>query len=62
MHDVKILQSECLRAINTKVRSPRRILAWDKPKKDSLVYNLQEPFRFLVDLTVISLVENGAVK
>ncbi|HOA69344.1 MAG TPA: CRISPR-associated endonuclease Cas1 [Methanosarcina thermophila] len=37
-------------------------MAWDKPKKDSLVYNLQEPFRFLVDLTVISLVENGAVK
>ncbi|MGB9133852.1 MAG: CRISPR-associated endonuclease Cas1 [Methanosarcina sp.] len=29
------------------------------PGKNSLAYDLQEPFRFLVDLTVINLVENG---
>jgi len=29
------------------------------PSKNSLAYDLQEPFRFLVDLTVISLIESG---
>jgi CRISPR/Cas system-associated endonuclease Cas1 len=28
------------------------------PSKNSLAYDLQEPFRFLVDLTVISLIES----
>jgi len=28
------------------------------PSKDSLAYNLQEPFRLLVDLSVISLIES----
>ena len=28
------------------------------PSKDSLAYDLQEPFRFLVDLAVISLIES----
>ncbi len=32
------------------------------PSKNSLAYDLQEPFRFLVDLAVISLVENGAME
>jgi CRISPR-associated protein Cas1 len=29
------------------------------PSKGSLAYDLQEPFRFLVDLSVISLIESG---
>lgn len=32
------------------------------PSKNSLAYDLQEPFRFLVDLAVISLVESGAME
>ncbi len=31
------------------------------PSKNSLAYDLQEPFRFLVDLAVINLVENGTM-
>ena len=30
--------------------------------KNSLAYDLQEPFRFLVDLTVISLIENSTME
>lgn len=32
------------------------------PSKNSLAYDLQEPFRFLVDLAVISLVESEAME
>jgi CRISPR-associated protein Cas1 len=32
------------------------------PGKNGLAYDLQEPFRFLVDLAVISLVESGAME
>jgi CRISPR-associated protein Cas1 len=32
------------------------------PSKNSLAYDLQEPFRFLVDLAVTSLVENEAIE
>ena len=32
------------------------------PSKNSLAYDFQEPFRFLVDLAVISLVERGAME
>jgi CRISPR-associated protein Cas1 len=28
------------------------------PSKNSLAYNLQKPFRFLVDMAVINMVEN----
>jgi CRISPR-associated protein Cas1 len=31
------------------------------PSKDSLAYDLQEPFRFLVDLAVISLIESEKI-
>ena len=31
------------------------------PSKSSLAYDLQEPFRFLVDLVVINLIENGTM-
>ena len=30
--------------------------------KNSLAYDFQEPFRFLVDLAVISLIESGAME
>ncbi|WP_366931316.1 CRISPR-associated endonuclease Cas1 [Methanolobus sp.] len=32
------------------------------PSKNSLAYDLQEPFRFLVDLVVISLIESDKVE
>jgi CRISPR-associated protein Cas1 len=32
------------------------------PSKNSLAYDLQEPFRFLVDLAVISLIESGSME
>ncbi|KKG32695.1 CRISPR-associated endonuclease Cas1 [Methanosarcina mazei] len=32
------------------------------PSKNSLAYDLQEPFRFFVDLAVISLIESGAME
>ena len=31
------------------------------PSKNSLAYDLQEPFRFLVDLVVINLIENNTM-
>ncbi len=31
------------------------------PSKNSLAYDLQEPFRFIVDLTVMNLIEKGAM-
>ncbi len=31
------------------------------PSKNSLAYDLQEPFRFLVDLAVINLIENNTM-
>jgi CRISPR-associated protein Cas1 len=31
------------------------------PSKNSLAYDFQEPFRFLVDLAVINLVENSTM-
>jgi CRISPR-associated protein Cas1 len=32
------------------------------PSKNSLAHDLQEPFRFLVDLSVISLIESGKIE
>jgi len=32
------------------------------PSKNSLAYDLQEPFRFLVDLAVINLLENKTLE
>lgn len=31
------------------------------PSKNSLAYDLQETFRFLVDLAVVNLIENGTM-
>jgi len=32
------------------------------PSKNSLAYDLQEPFRFLVDMAVIKLIETDAME
>ena len=32
------------------------------PSKNSLAYDLQEPFRFIVDLTAMNLIEKGAME
>jgi CRISPR-associated protein Cas1 len=54
-----LLEAECLRAINTAgLDSHVGFLHEMNPSKDSLAYDLQEPFRFLVDLSVISLIES----
>lgn len=58
-----LLEAECLRAINTERLDPScRVFAKMNQSKNSLAYDLQEPFRFLVDLAVISLVESGAME
>ena len=57
-----LLEAECLRVINTVGLDPHvGFLHEMNPSKNSLAYDLQEPFRFLVDLTVINLVENGTM-
>jgi CRISPR-associated protein Cas1 len=57
-----LLESECLRAINTVGLDPHvGFLHEMNPSKNSLAYDLQEPFRFLVDLAVINLVESGTI-
>lgn len=57
-----LLESECLRVINTVGLDPHvGFLHEMNPSKNSLAYDLQEPFRFLVDLVVINLVENGTM-
>jgi CRISPR-associated protein Cas1 len=54
-----LLEAECLRAINTVgLDAHVGFLHEMNPSKNSLAYDLQEPFRFLVDLTVISLIES----
>jgi CRISPR-associated protein Cas1 len=54
-----LLEAECLRAINTAgLDSHVGFLHEMNPSKDSLDYDLQEPFRFLVDLAVINLIES----
>jgi CRISP-associated protein Cas1 len=57
-----LLESECLRVINTVGLDPHVGFLHDiNSSKNSLAYDLQEPFRFLVDLAVINLVENGTM-
>jgi len=54
-----ILESECLRAINSSGLDPHiGFLHEANPGKNSLAYDLQEPFRFLIDLSIINLIEN----
>lgn len=57
-----LLESECLRVINTVGLDPHvGFLHEMNPSKNSLAYDLQEPFRFLVDLAVRNLVENSTM-
>jgi CRISPR-associated protein Cas1 len=54
-----LLEAECLRAINTVgLDAHVGFLHEMNPSKNSLAYDLQEPFRFLVDLSVIGLIES----
>ena len=54
-----LLEAECLRAINTAgLDAHVGFLHEMNPSKNSLAYDLQEPFRFLVDLAVISLIDS----
>ncbi len=58
-----LLESECLRAINSVgLDAHVGFLHEMNPSKNSLVYDLQEPFRFLVDLAVINLLENKTLE
>jgi CRISPR-associated protein Cas1 len=59
-YSYSLLESKCLRAINSVgLDAPVGFLHEMTPSKNSLAYDFQEPFRFLVDLVVISLVESG---
>ncbi|WP_462273301.1 CRISPR-associated endonuclease Cas1 [Methanohalophilus sp.] len=57
-----LLEAECLRAINSVGLDPHvGFLHEMNSSKNSLAYDLQETFRFIVDLAVFSLVEKGAM-
>ncbi len=57
-----LLESECLRAINSVgLDAHVGFLHEMNPSKNSLAYDLQEPFRFIVDLAVMNLIEKGAM-
>jgi len=57
-----LLEAECLRAINsTGLDAHVGFLHEMQQGKYSLAYDLQEPFRFLVDLAVITLIESEAM-
>lgn len=57
-----LLESECLRVINSVgLDSHVGFLHEMNPGKRSLAYDLQEPFRFLVDIAVINIIEKGAM-
>jgi len=57
-----LLEAECLRAINSVGLDPHvGFLHEMNSSKNSLACDLQEPFRFIVDLAVFSLVEKGAM-
>jgi CRISPR-associated protein Cas1 len=57
-----LLESECLRTINSVgLDAHVGFLHEMNPSKNSLAYDLQEPFRFIVDLAVMNLIEKGAM-
>nr|WP_268765992.1 CRISPR-associated endonuclease Cas1 [Methanohalophilus halophilus] len=58
-----LLEAECLRAINSVgLDAHVGFLHEMNSSKNSLAYDLQELFRFIVDLAVFSLVEKGAME
>ncbi|ABE51555.1 CRISPR-associated endonuclease Cas1 [Methanococcoides burtonii] len=57
-----LLESECMRAINSVgLDAHVGFLHEMNPSKNSLAYDLQEPFRFIVDLAVMNLIEKGVM-
>ncbi|WP_445475709.1 CRISPR-associated endonuclease Cas1 [Methanococcoides methylutens] len=57
-----LLEAECLRAINSVgLDAHVGFLHEMNQSKYSLAYDLQEPFRFIVDLAVMNLIEKGAM-
>jgi len=58
-----ILEAECLRAINASGLDVHvGFLHEMQLGKNSLAYDLQEPFRFLIDMAVISAIEKGKIE
>jgi CRISPR-associated protein Cas1 len=58
-----LLEAECLRVINAVGLDPHvGFLHEMNTSKNSLAYDLQEPFRFLVDLAVLSLIERDCME
>jgi CRISPR-associated protein Cas1 len=57
-----LLEAECLRAINSGLDAHIGFLHEAQPGKNSLAYDMQEPFRFLIDLTIIDLIENDRME
>lgn len=58
-----LLEAECLRAINSVGLDAHVGFLHEMQKgKNSLAYDMQELFRFLVDLSVINLVEKGMME
>lgn len=58
-----ILEAECLRAINSSGLDVHVGFLHEMTiGKNSLAYDLQEPFRFLIDMAVISAIEKGIIE
>jgi CRISPR-associated protein Cas1 len=58
-----LLEAECLKAINSSGLDVHiGFLHEMNIGKNSLAYDLQEPFRFLIDLAVINLIENNVME
>ena len=58
-YDYSLLEAECVRVINiVGLDAHVGFLHTINPSKNSLDYDLQESFRFLVDLAVISLIDS----
>jgi len=58
-----LLEAECLRAINsTGLDAHIGFLHEANPGKNSLAYDMQEPFRFVIDLAIIDLIENDKME
>ncbi|UGV39822.1 CRISPR-associated endonuclease Cas1 [Methanococcoides orientis] len=57
-----LLEAECLRAINSVGLDPHvGFLHEMNPSKNSLAYDLQELFRFLIDLAVLNVIETNGI-
>lgn len=55
-----LLESQCRKAINSNGLDPYiGFMHQMNPSKSSLVYDLQEPFRWLVDVAILSALEKG---